>query len=136
MTAHGHNRVRILIADDHELMRHGLRSMLAIRPEWEVCGEAVDGRDAIEKTKLLRPDILILDITMPDISGLDVARVVSRDIPDTQVLILSQHEESDMRPHALEAGARGYVSKGEAGRQLLTAIESLVDRTSRAGQSR
>ena len=80
--------------------------MLAMRPDWELCGEAVDGRDAIEKTKLLRPDILILDITMPDISGLDVARAVSRDFPGTQVLILSQHEESDMRPHAFEAGGQ------------------------------
>lgn len=130
------NRTRILIADDHELMRHGLRSMLAARPDWEVCGEAVDGREAIEKTKLLRPDILFLDITMPYISGLDVARAVSRDIPATQVLILSQYEESEMRPHALEAGACGYVSKSEAGRQLLIAIDALVARKSHASQSR
>ena len=124
--------VRILIADDHELMRRGLRSVLATHPDWEVCGEAVDGRDAIEKSKLLRPDILLLDITMPYISGLEVARAVSRELPATQVLILSQHEESDMRPHALEAGARGYVSKNEASRQLVTAIESLVARKSLA----
>jgi DNA-binding NarL/FixJ family response regulator len=135
MTADSQNRIRILIADDHELMRHGLRSLLAARPDWEVCGEAIDGREAIEKTKLLRPDILLLDITMPNISGLDVARAVSRDIPATQVLILSQHAESDMRAHALEAGARGYVSKSEAGRQLLTAIDGLVARKSHASQS-
>jgi DNA-binding NarL/FixJ family response regulator len=135
MTANSENRIRILIADDHELMRHGLRSMLSTRPDWEVCGEAVNGREAIEKTRLLRPDILLLDITMPNMSGLDVARAVSREIPATQVLILSQHEESDMRPHALEAGARGYVSKSEAARQLLTAIESLVTRKVHASQS-
>ena len=116
-------------------MRRGLRSLLAARPDWEVCGEAVDGREAIEKTKLLRPDILLLDITMPNISGLDVARAVSRDIPATQVLILSQHAETDMRAHALEAGVRGYVSKSEAGRQLLTAIDGLVARKSHASQS-
>jgi DNA-binding NarL/FixJ family response regulator len=124
-----------LIADDHELMRRGVRSMLATRADWEVCGEAVDGREAIEKTKLLRPDILLLDISMPDINGLDVARVLSRDFPATQVLILSQHEASVMRSHALEAGARGYVSKGEAGRQLLTTIESLVSRKLHASRS-
>src|ERR1700722_11074542 len=109
-------------------MRRGVRSMLATRADWEVCGEAVDGSEAIEKTKLLRPDILLLDITMPNIGGLDVARAVSRDVPATQVLILRQYEESDMRPHALEAGARGYVSKGAAGRQLLIAIDVLVAR--------
>jgi DNA-binding NarL/FixJ family response regulator len=136
MTADSQNRrIRILIADDHELMRRGLRSMLATRPDWEVCGEAVEGREAIEKTKLLRPDILLLDITMPNIGGLDVARAVTRDVPATQVLILSQYEESEMRPHALEAGARGYVSKSEAGRQLLIAIDALAARKSYDSQS-
>jgi len=135
MSADSQNRIRILIADDHELMRRGLRALLAARPDWEVCGEAIDGSEAIEKTKLLRPDILLLDITMPIIGGLDVARTVSRDSPATQVLILSQYEESEMRPHALEAGARGYVSKSEAGRQLLIAIDALVARKSHATQS-
>jgi DNA-binding NarL/FixJ family response regulator len=126
----GAKMIRILIADDHELMRRGLRSILATRPDWEVCGEAVDGNDAIEKTKLLRPDILVLDISMPQTNGLDVARTLSREVPATQVVILSQYEESEMRPHALEAGARGYVSKAEASRQLLSAIETLiVDKT-------
>jgi DNA-binding NarL/FixJ family response regulator len=126
MTSAQVNPVRILIADDHELMRRGLRSILATRPDWEVCGEAVDGSDAIEKTKLLRPDILVLDISMPRGNGLEVARAVRRDFPQTQVIILSQYEESEMRPYALEAGARGYVSKSEASRQLLAAIESLI----------
>ena len=118
--------MRILIADDHELMRRGLRSILSTRPNWEVCGEAVDGSDAIEKTKLLQPDILVLDISMPRVNGLEVARAVRRDYPRTQVVILSQYDESEMRPYAIEAGARGYVSKAEASRQLLTAIESLI----------
>jgi DNA-binding NarL/FixJ family response regulator len=125
--------VRILIADDHEL--NAARAAICIGDAsglGKYAGEAVDGRDAIEKSKPLRTDILLLDITMPYISGLEVARAVSRELPATQVLILSQHEESDMRPHALEAGARGYVSKNEAGRQLVTAIESLVARKSLA----
>jgi DNA-binding NarL/FixJ family response regulator len=126
--------VRILIADDHELMRRGLRSILATRPDWEVCGEAVDGSEAIEKTKLLRPDILVLDISMPRVNGLEVARAVRRDHPQTQVIILSQYDESEMRPYAIEAGARGYVSKAEASRQLLTAIESLLTTVPVAGK--
>jgi DNA-binding NarL/FixJ family response regulator len=126
MTSTHPTPVRILIADDHELMRRGLRSILATRSDWEVCGEAVDGSDAIEKTKLLRPDILVLDISMPRVNGLEVTRAIRRDFPETQVVILSQYEESEMRPYAIEAGARGYVSKAEASRQLLTAIESLI----------
>jgi DNA-binding NarL/FixJ family response regulator len=126
MTSSQASHVRILIADDHELMRRGLRSILSTRPDWEVCGEAVDGSDAIEKTKLLQPDILVLDISMPRVNGLEVARAVRRDYPRTQVVILSQYDESEMRPYAIEAGARGYVSKAEASRQLLTAIESLI----------
>ena len=128
MTAHGEKHIRILIADDHELMRRGLRTVLATKPNWEVCGEAVDGGEAIEKTKLLRPDILLLDLTMPFLSGLEVARTVSRDIPTTQVLILSQYDESDMRSHALEAGARGYISKNDAaeGRQSIALTNSSV----------
>jgi DNA-binding NarL/FixJ family response regulator len=126
MTTVQSSPVRILIADDHELMRRGLRSILATRPNWEVCGEAVDGSDAIEKTRLLRPDILVLDISMPRINGLEVARAVRRDYPGTQVVILSQYDESEMRPYAIEAGARGYVSKAEASRQLLSAIESVL----------
>jgi len=135
VAADSENRIRILIADDHELMRRGLRSLLATRPDWDVCGEAIDGREAIQKAKLLLPDILLLDITMPNIGGLDVARAVSREVPATQVLILSQYEESEMRPHALEAGARGYVSKSEAGRQLLIAIDALIARKSHVSQS-
>ena|ERR1700722_9592319 len=126
MTSSQASHVRILIADDHELMRRGLRSILATRPDWEVCGEAVDGSDAIEKTKMLQPDILVLDISMPRVNGLEVARAVRRDYPRTQVVILSQYDESEMRPYAIEAGARGYVSKAEASRQLLAAIESLI----------
>ena len=126
MTSSQASHVRILIADDHELMRRGLRSILATRPDWEVCGEAVDGSDAIEKTKMLQPDVLVLDISMPRVNGLEVARAVRRDYPRTQVVILSQYDESEMRPYAIEAGARGYVSKAEASRQLLAAIESLI----------
>jgi len=118
--------VRILIVDDHELVRRGLRSILATRPEWEICGEAADGGDAIEKARGLKPDIVLLDITMPHMNGLDAARIIRRDVPRAKVIILSQYDESEMRTRALDAGAQGYISKSDAARQLLIAIESLI----------
>ena len=79
--------MRILIADDHELVRRGLRSILVARAEWEVCAEAADGREAIEKAKELKPDVVLLDITMPHVNGLDAARIIRRDVPHAKVII-------------------------------------------------
>lgn len=118
--------LRILIVDDHELVRRGLRSILVTRPEWEICGEAADGSNAIEKARELKPDIVLLDITMPHVNGLDAARIIRRDVPRAKVIILSQYDESEMRSRAFEAGAQGYISKSDAARQLLVAIESLI----------
>jgi DNA-binding NarL/FixJ family response regulator len=98
--------VRILIVDDHELVRRGLRSILLTRPEWEICGEAADGSIAIEKARELKPDVVLLDITMPHMNGLDAARIIRRDVPRAKVIILSQYDESEMRSRALEAARR------------------------------
>ena len=119
--------VRILIVDDHELVRRGVRSILVTRPEWEICGEAADGSDAVEKARDLKPDVVLLDITMPHMNGLDAARIIRRDVPRAKVIILSQYEGAEMRSRALEAGAEGYVSKSDASRQLLMAIDSLIN---------
>jgi len=119
--------VRILIVDDHELVRRGVRSILVTRPEWEICGEASDGSDAVEKARDLKPDVVLLDITMPHMNGLDAARIIRRDVPRAKVIILSQYEGAEMRSRALEAGAQGYVSKSDASRQLLMAIDSLIN---------
>src|SRR5437868_13314987 len=98
--------VRILIADDHELFRRGLRSLLATRPEWEVCDEAVNGRDAVEKARHLKPDVIVMDITMPVMNGLEATRLIRQEVPESEVLIVSQHDPAQMMKPALDAGAR------------------------------
>jgi DNA-binding NarL/FixJ family response regulator len=119
--------VRVLIADDHELVRRGLRSLLGSRPGWEICGEARDGVEAIEMTKKLRPDLILLDITMPRLNGLEAARVIRREVPRTQILILSQHDKDDMSASAFAAGARAYVSKSDVAHTLFSSMEAVLD---------
>jgi len=120
--------VRILIADDHEVVRRGVRSLLKSRADWEVCGEAVDGRDAVQKAKELKPDVIVMDIGMPHLNGLEAARVIRKEVPQSEILILSQHEATEMRPAALQAGAREYITKSDVARDLLTAVESVTQR--------
>jgi PAS domain S-box-containing protein len=117
--------LRILIADDHEVVRRGLRSLLSSQAEWQVCGEAVDGLDAIAKAKELRPDVVVLDISMPRLNGLEAANVIRREVPESEILILSQHDPSQMRQTALAAGARAYVAKSDVSRDLLAAVHAL-----------
>jgi DNA-binding NarL/FixJ family response regulator len=118
---------RVLLVDDHEVVRKGLRALIDSRPEFEIVGEAVNGRDAIEKTKRLRPDVVILDLSMPEMSGLEATRQIVKNVPQTQVLVLTIHDSENMASAALQAGARGYVLKSDAGRELLTALTSLRD---------
>lgn len=119
--------LRILIVDDHEVMRGGLRSLLGSPPEWEVCGEAVDGVEAVEKAKELKPDVVVLDINMPILNGLEAIRLIRKEVPQTQVVILSRYEAAEMRAKALEAGAREYVPKSQnLARELLAAIDEIV----------
>lgn len=117
--------VRILIADDHELVRRGLCSLLQSRSGWEICGEAKNGLEAINKVRELQPDVVVLDVTMPELNGLDAARLIHKESPRTEILIVSQHEPEEMSPRAIEAGARGYVSKSEVASELLEALEAI-----------
>ena len=119
--------LRILIVDDHEVMRGGLRSLLETRPNWEVCGEAATGMEAIERARALRPDVVVLDISMPGFSGLEAIPAIRQETPRPEVLILSRYEESEMRAKALEAGARDYIPKSQGlARELLAAIEGIA----------
>lgn len=117
--------LRILIADDHAVVRAGLRALLESRKDWEVCAEAADGRDAIEKAIKHQPDILILDIGMPLLNGVDVARRVHKSLPKAEILILTMHESDELVQQVVEAGAHGYILKDEADRVLLAAIDAL-----------
>lgn len=115
---------RILIADDHEIVRRGLRSILTT-PECEVVGEAVTGREAVEHARELKPDLVVMDIAMPDLNGLDATRQILRELPGTEILILTMHESEQIVREVLDAGARGYMLKSDAGRELLMAVQAL-----------
>ena len=117
--------VRILVADDHEVVRHGVRTVLERQAAWVVCGEASTGRDAVLKAVELRPDVVILDISMPELNGLEATRRIRRLTP-AKILILSVHESEQLVTEVLDAGADGYVLKTDAGRQLVEAISALL----------
>jgi DNA-binding NarL/FixJ family response regulator len=119
------NAVRILIADDHSVVRAGLRALLESRSAWEVCAEAADGRDAVEKATKLKPDVAVLDIGMPLLNGVEVARRIRKVSPETEILILTMHESEDLVKQVMDAGARGYILKDDADRILLAAVDAV-----------
>jgi DNA-binding NarL/FixJ family response regulator len=120
---------RILIADDHEIVRRGIRALIENHPGWEVCAEASDGRDAVEKARELRPDLVLVDVSMPNLNGLDAARQILEIVPQTRVLILTMHESEQIVREVLEVGARGFLLKSDAARDLVSAIQALQRRT-------
>ena len=119
--------VRILIADDHEFVRQGVRTVLEGQAGWVVCGEASTGREAVAKAVDQRPDIVVLDISMPELNGLEATRQIRRAVP-AKILILTVHESDQVVTEVLDAGAHGYVLKTDAGRKLVEAIRALLGR--------
>ena len=117
---------RILLVDDHQVVRRGVAGVIGdARPEWEVCGEASTGREAVAAAASLRPDIVVMDISMPDMNGLEATREILKNNPGTEILILSVHESEQMVHDVLSAGARGYMLKQDAGSDLIAALEAL-----------
>jgi DNA-binding NarL/FixJ family response regulator len=122
--------VRILVADDQEGVRKRVIATLTSRKGFEVCGEASTGKEAVQLAKELKPDLIVLDITMPEINGLDAARHVQNFAPDTPILILSVHKSRQLMEEARKVGVRGYVTKGEAVQKLVQAVDAVLqDRT-------
>jgi DNA-binding NarL/FixJ family response regulator len=119
--------VRILIADDHEIFRRGLAAELTQVPGWVVAGEAANGREAVELAAALKPNLVILDLTMPELNGLEAARKIISAEPAARVLILTAHESEQLVREVLSAGAQGYVLKSDAGRILVAALQALLD---------
>ena len=119
------SHLRILVADDHEIVRRGLVSLIKSHPDWEVCAEAENGRQAVEKASLSKPDIAILDIGMPVLNGLEATRQILRDRPGTRILVLTITDTDQAVQAVLDAGARGFLLKSDAARDLVTALEAL-----------
>ena len=117
--------IKLLFADDHEIVREGLRSLLKAHRDWEIVGEAADGRQAVALVKELKPDIVILDISMPLLDGLEATRQILKIRPQTKVLILTMHESDSLIRDILAVGARGYILKTDVGNDLVAAVESL-----------
>jgi DNA-binding NarL/FixJ family response regulator len=117
--------LQILVADDHEVARRGIRAVLESHSGWEVCGEARDGREAVELATSLHPDVVLLDVGMPNLNGLEAARQILATLPDCAILILTMHDSDSVIREVLRAGARGFLLKSDAGKELVTAVEAL-----------
>ena len=123
----GRNMVRILIADDHTVVRWGLRTLLETHQGWEVCGEAATGEDAVAAAKRLKPDVIIMDISMPGINGFEAMRQIRTTAPEIGILTLTMHDSEPMFRGAMMAGAQGYVLKSDVDKRLIEAVEAICE---------
>ena len=135
LASHLHQRQQILIADDHEMLRRGVRNTLQTEPDLEICGEAVDGQDAIDKARELHPDLVILDINMPVLNGLVAVRQILRYCPTTKIVIFSVHDSDQTKQEIIAAGAHGFVSKGKDSHDLLRVVRDVLKRNIQAASA-
>ncbi len=124
----GMSNLKILVVDDHDIVRRGLKELLTAKPGWEVCGEAKTGREAVALAEQLKPEIVVMDVSMPDLNGLEAARRISKALPKTGILILTMHFSDQLVREVVEAGARGYILKSDADRDLVSAVDSIANR--------
>jgi DNA-binding NarL/FixJ family response regulator len=117
--------IRILLADDHEVVRQGLSALMATRPDWQVCGQAQNGREAVAMAARLKPNLAVLDLSMPELNGLEATRQIRKEVPETEVLVFSMYESEQFVRDLLAAGARGYVLKSDVTTQLMNAIDTV-----------
>ena len=118
--------IRILLADDHALMRRGISDLLMADPEFEIVGEASDGREAVRLAEKFRPDVMIMDLAMPELNGLDAIRHIHKDAPEIELLVFSMHDSEELIREVFAAGARGYVLKSDVALYLVEAVKSLA----------
>src|ERR1700730_11169463 len=117
--------LRIVIVDDHAVVARGVRALLESQPGWEVSGEAARGREAVDLVRRLQPDIVVMDLSLPELNGLDATRQILKESPHSEVLVLTMHHSEELARNALQAGARGYVLKSDADQNLIAAVENL-----------
>jgi DNA-binding NarL/FixJ family response regulator len=119
--------LRLIVVDDHAVVRRGVRALLETQPGWEIVAEATTGREAVDLAKRLQPDIVVMDLSLPELNGLEATRQIKKESPRTEVLVLTMHHSEELARDVLQAGARGYVLKSDADHSLIAAVESLRD---------
>jgi len=117
---------RVIVVDDHAVIRRGVQGILHAFPEWELCGEAENGQEAIRLAETLKPDMIIMDVSMPGLNGLEATRIIRNILPDTKILLLTLHSSTELVRSAFRAGARGYVLKSDAEQELVRALNVLA----------
>jgi DNA-binding NarL/FixJ family response regulator len=120
------NKLRILLADDHDVVRRGIRGLLEERPDWVVCGEAKTGREAVALAETLQPNVAVLDLAMPDLNGIEATRQITKVSPETEILLFTVHMTEALLPEVVAAGARGYLLKSDAAKSIAAAVESVA----------